>query len=209
MIYRRRVSVGVCLSMLALVSCTTGAPPATQGNYVQQLAAERAEKDREFRTSPGKPVPADLVDKLVPLSYFPPDQDYVVPAALKPTPGQEPIDMPTSTGEVRKEERVGILEFSLKGQSMTLSAFHEVGSPDLSRLFVPFRDLTSGTETYQAGRYLDLDRTPTGLYNIDFNRAYNPYCYYNSSFDCPYPPRENRLQVPIRAGERLPAGTTH
>jgi uncharacterized protein (DUF1684 family) len=69
---------------------------------------------------------------------------------------------------------------------------------------VPFRDLTSGTETYHAGRYLDLERTPTGLYNIDFNRAYHPYCYYNSKFDCPYPPAENRLVIPIRAGERLP-----
>ena len=92
----------------------------------------------------------------------------------------------------------------LRGQPLTLSAFVEAGSQDMSRLFVPFRDLTSGTETYQAGRYLDLDRTPTGLYNVDFNRAYHPYCYYNSTFDCPYPPAENRLPIPIRAGERLP-----
>ena len=53
--------------------------------------------------------------------------------------------------------------------------------------------MTSGTETYAAGRYLELDRTPTGLYTIDFNKAYNPYCYYNPTFDCPYPPTENRL----------------
>ena len=104
---------------------------------------------------------------------------------------------------------MGVLEFTLKGQTLTLSAFHEAGSPDIAHLFVPFRDLTSGTETYQAGRYLDLDRTPTGLYNIDFNRAYHPYCYYNSKFDCPYPPAENRLPIPIRAGERLPPSKTH
>ena len=51
---------------------------------------------------------------------------------------------------------------------------------------------------------ISFDRTPTGLYNIDFNRAYHPYCYYNSKFDCPYPPGENRLSIPVRAGERLP-----
>ena len=62
---------------------------------------------------------------------------------------------------------------------------------------------TSGTETYAAGRYLDLDRTVTGLYDLDFNRAYHPYCYYNPQYDCPYPPRENRLAIPIKAGERI------
>ncbi len=69
---------------------------------------------------------------------------------------------------------------------------------------MPFTDLTTGTETYAAGRYLDLERTATGIYEIDFNRAYHPFCYYDARFDCPYPPPENRLQTPIRAGERLP-----
>ena len=79
----------------------------------------------------------------------------------------------------------------------------EAGSQSFDRLFVPFTDLTSGSETYPAGRYLDLDRNRTGIYIIDFNRAYNPYCYYNPTYDCPYPPRENRLRVPIRAGEKM------
>jgi uncharacterized protein (DUF1684 family) len=116
--------------------------------------------------------------------------------------------MPTSTGEVRKEERVGVLQFVLKGQPLTLAAFREAGT-DMTHLFVPFRDLTSGTETYQAGRYLNLERTATGLYNIDFNRAYNPYCYYSPKFDCPYPPPENRLTIPVRAGQRLPSSQKH
>ena len=66
-----------------------------------------------------------------------------------------------------------------------------------------FTDLTSGTETYPGGRYIDLDRNGSGIYELDFNRAYNPYCYYNESYECPYPPPENRLKVPIRVGERL------
>jgi uncharacterized protein (DUF1684 family) len=99
--------------------------------------------------------------------------------------------------------RVGRLEFSLRGTPLALSAFVEAGSRDLNRLFVPFTDLTSGTETYPAGRYMDLERTPTGLYVIDFNRAYHPFCYYSPVYDCPYPPRENRLQIPVRAGEKM------
>ena len=68
---------------------------------------------------------------------------------------------------------------------------------------MPFSDLTSGTDTYPAGRYLDLDRTATGVYALDFNRAYNPYCYYNAAYECPFPPAENRLGIPVRAGETL------
>lgn len=201
---RRRQLGLVCLCSLLVTGCGSGAPPSNDGDYVQQLQAARASKDADFRNASDSPVPRDKIDQLLPLSYFQPDPDYVAPASLKLAPRREVIDMPTSTGEVRKEERVGVLEFTLKGRSLTLSAFRDADSRDMSRLFVPFRDLTSGTETYQAGRYLDLDRTPTGIYNIDFNRAYHPYCYYNSKFDCPYPPSENRLLVPVRAGERLP-----
>lgn len=193
---------------LLLAGCGSGSPDASDGDYVQQLMKTRAATDAAYRNRPGDPVPREAMDRLIPLSYFPPDPDYVVAASLKEAATRDVVDMPTSTGEVRKEERVGVLEFTLRGQPLTLSAFHEAGT-DMTHLFVPFRDLTSGTETYQAGRYLDLERTPTGLYNIDFNRAYNPYCYYNSSFDCPYPPAENRLTIPVRAGQRLPPSNTH
>jgi uncharacterized protein (DUF1684 family) len=86
---------------------------------------------------------------------------------------------------------------------MRLTAFGEAGVP-ISRLFVPFADQTSGNETYDAGRYMELDPTATGFYLVDFNVAYHPYCYYSPEYDCPFPPAENRLAVPIRAGERLP-----
>jgi uncharacterized protein (DUF1684 family) len=193
---------------LLQVRCGGGAPDANDGDYVQQLLKARAETDVQFRNSPNDPVPRESMDTLLPLSYFPPDLDYVVAASLKLAKVRDVVNMPTSTGEVRKEERVGVLEFVLKGQPMTLGAFQEAGT-DMTRLFVPFRDLTSGTETYQAGRYLDLERTATGLYTIDFNKAYNPFCYYNSRFDCPYPPAENRLTIPVRAGQRLPSSKAH
>ena len=99
--------------------------------------------------------------------------------------------------------RIGTLRFTFKGQPLTLTAFVEASENDMRRLFVPFGDLTNGAETYQGGRYLDLDRTATGIYDLDFNRAYHPFCVFNSGYDCPVPPRENRLTVPIRAGEKL------
>jgi uncharacterized protein (DUF1684 family) len=167
------------------------------------VAADRAEKDASFASSADSPVPADRRNDLLPLAYFPIDPDYNVPAGLKPTNDPTIVEMPTSTGTQRQMRRVGTLEFTLKGQPLKLTAFVEVGAPNLDHLFVPFNDRTSGTETYPGGRYIDLARNSTGIYEIDFNRAYHPYCYYNPTWECPYPPPENRLKVPIRAGEKL------
>jgi uncharacterized protein (DUF1684 family) len=186
--------------------CSPG-PPEDEQHVLGETAAYRDMKDKAFAGS-GSPVPEDRRKSLVPLAYFPISLDYRVPAVLSPSPERPTIEMPTSTGQLRTMMRVGRLDFTLRGQQLGLSAFVEAGARDLDRLFVPFTDLTSGTETYPAGRYLDLDRTPTGLYVIDFNRAYHPFCYYNPSYDCPYPPRENRLQIPVRAGERMKADTT-
>jgi uncharacterized protein (DUF1684 family) len=101
--------------------------------------------------------------------------------------------------------RVGTLNFTLNAQQYSLTAFAEEEDTAIRRLFVPFGDLTNTAETYGGGRYLELDRTPTGLYDLDFNRAYHPFCVFNSEYDCPVPPRENRLPIAIRAGEKLSA----
>jgi uncharacterized protein (DUF1684 family) len=171
-------------------------------DYPTQIAMEREQKDRMFRQEGESPVKPGDVDKFVPLSYFPIDESYAVPAQLEPAAERTPVTMPTSTGTLRTVERVGTLRFNVKGQPLKLTAFIEKGS---RTLFVPFSDLTSGTETYQAGRYMNLEPSPSGIYIVDFNVAYNPYCYYNAEYECPLPPSENRLQVPIRAGERLRA----
>lgn len=195
----------VLIAGVVLAGCNAGNPPPadTEGDYVTEIQAERAAKDDAFRKQPNEPVPPSKVNEFLPLKYFPPDHEYVVPASLNPANERIVVEMLTSQGKARKHQRVGVLEFTLKGQPLTLGAFVEAGA-GLDRLFVPFSDMTSGAETYPAGRYLELDRTSSGVYTIDFNKAYNPYCYYNPSYDCPYPPRESRLPVPIRAGERLP-----
>ena len=175
------------------------APP-----YAEQVRADRAAKDAAFASSsPESPVPAAERQRFLPLAYFAVDELYHVPARLVPAPGGSGIEMPTSTGQRRQMRRAGQLRFSVKGQALALTAFVEANDQVMQRLFVPFGDPTNGTETYIGGRYLDLDRTPTGLYDLDFNRAYHPYCVYNPQYDCPYPPRENRLASPIRSGERL------
>ncbi len=172
--------------------------------YPDQIAAWHAEKDRFMRDSPDSPVPAEKRGSFAPLPYFSLDPAARVPAVLTPAPETPAVEMPTSTGQRRKMRRVGTLAFTLKDQALSLGAFVEADQADMRRLFVPFGDLTNGVETYQGGRYLDLERTASGIYDLDFNRAYHPFCLFNSSYDCPYPPPESRLKVPIRAGERLP-----
>ena len=81
-------------------------------------------------------------------------------------------------------QKVGTLGFTLKQQTYQLTAFVDLDTNDVNRLFVPFGDLTNNKDTYGGGRYIELDRTPTGLYDLDFNRAYHPFCVYNSSYDC-------------------------
>ncbi len=190
---------------IVAAACNAGNPPPaeSEGDYVTQIQSARAALDQMYRNQPDKPVPAAKMNEFLPLKYFPPDPEYVVPASLNPSKERIVVEMPTSQGKIRKHQRVGVLEFTLKGQPLTLGAFVEAGA-GLDRLFVPFSDMTSGSETYAAGRYLELDRTASGVYTIDFNKAYNPYCYYNPDYDCPIPPRESRLPLPIRAGERLP-----
>jgi uncharacterized protein (DUF1684 family) len=187
---------------LAAVACSSAKPAGSATDYVSQIQAERAYKDEAFRRQVGEPIPLARQQFYLPLKYFPVDPGYAVTASFTPAAVRTPLQMPTSTGKLRDMEQVGTLSFTLKGKLLSLGAFVEAGTPP-DRLFVPFTDLTSGTETYAAGRYLELQRTPTGIYTIDFNRAFHPFCYYNDEYDCPYPPPSNRLPIPVRAGEKL------
>jgi uncharacterized protein (DUF1684 family) len=192
------------IAALMLAAALVAACSGRELTYDEEIAGWRAEKDRYMR-SPESPVPAERRESFAPLHYFHISPAYRIPAGLEVIKAEEIIEMSLSSGARRRMRRVGVLGFTLQGQQMKLTAFVDATENDMSRLFVPFGDLTNGTETYQGGRYLDLDRTATGIYDLDFNRAYHPFCVFNHEYVCPVPPRENRLKVPIRAGERLPA----
>jgi uncharacterized protein len=192
------------LALFALIACASAALAcsAAPQSYPEEIAAHRAEVDAFMRGSSDSPIPQAQRASFQPLPYYPIDEQYRVPAALREARGDEIIEMSTSTGKPRRMRRVGTLAFTLKGQPLTLTAFAEADDTQLRRLFVPFGDLTNGISTYQGGRYLDLDLKGSSVYDLDFNRAYHPYCVFNPQYECPVPPRENRLTVPILAGER-------
>jgi len=190
-------------ALVTVAGCTSGPPAPDDSAYLSQVAAARAQKDTFFLSSPESPVPSDRKSTLLPLDYYPINPAYIVPASLRLSDERPVFEMPTSTGVLRRMELVGVLEFRLAGGQRSLGAFVEEGAP-IDQLFVPFADHTTGIDTYAAGRYLDILPTATGLYNIDFNRAYNPYCAYNEEYDCPYPPPSNRLDMAVQAGEKTP-----
>ena len=183
-------------------ACSSG-PGAPDADFIQKEMARREARDRQFREDKD-PIPENKRSVLLPLRYYAPDASYSVAAALRLGQERPVVLMPTSTGTIRRYQRVGVLEFTFKGENLSLGAFVEEGAREIDGLFVPFVDATSGKETYPAGRYLDIPPTSTGFYEIDFNKAYNPYCAYNATYECPYPPASNRLTVEIRAGEKAP-----
>ena len=119
------------------------------------------------------------------------------------------FQMPTSSGITKKFIKFGVLKFKLNGKGQSLNVFQidpEIRAkfPEYADLlFVPFKDFTSGKETYGVGRYIDI-KTPKGKkVTLDFNLAYNPNCAYgNDKYSCPIPPKENFLRVEIKAGEK-------
>ncbi len=175
-------------------------------DYTEAIADFRARKDAYFKDANGSPIPEAERQAFTGLPYYPIDESLVFDGlALAPYAGDEPsnFEIPTSDGKLRPAHRAGILNFELAGQSVGLTAYTFDGG-DEETLFVPFLDPSSGTETYGAGRYLDLEPEDDGTYTLDFNLAYHPSCVYDMRFSCPLTPRENRLPVRVAAGERLP-----
>ena len=168
-------------------------------DYAAQIEQFRREKDRFFRSAPESPLTAEQQRRFGGLRYFPPDPAYRFELPLDPNVDREPLALATSTGETRELRRAGRFTFAVGGQTVQVTAF---GEPAEGELFIPFRDRTSGQETYGAGRYLEARRLPDGRWLVDFNLAYNPYCAYNERWSCPLPPPENWLPVRIEAGEQ-------
>jgi uncharacterized protein (DUF1684 family) len=169
------------------------------------IARERSEKDAAFRSGANSPILPGEKKTFKGLSYYPINAGLRFSARLHRYPSPRQIRMATNTGEIRSGLQYGYFEFRAEGRDCRLQVYRLEDAPDTgggASLFVAFRDATSGVETYGAGRYIDLKENTSGVYDLDFNRAYNPYCAYNTQFSCPVPPADNTLKVPIRAGEK-------
>ncbi|MCD6384838.1 DUF1684 domain-containing protein [Candidatus Sumerlaeota bacterium] len=168
------------------------------------IETERRQKDLFFKGGYQSPIPFEERADFKGLNYYPPEIKYRFELELAEHPQKEIIKIEDTKGNIREFIRWGEFRFNIDGVDCTLQAYKSDKLEE--RLFVPFRDLTSGKETYGAGRYLDLeperDLTPEGKWILDFNKAYNPWCAYSKDYACPFTPPENWLNVYIRAGEK-------
>ena len=175
-------------------------------DYVSAVEQYRAEKDHAFKHGRGSPIPPAEREAFEALPYFPVNVDLVIEGlSLEPYQGDEPstFQIPTSDGKLKPARRAGTFAFEIDGAPLRLTGYEVGDAPSDGRIFLPFLDATSGSETYGAGRYLDLEPDEDGTYAIDFNLAYHPLCVFSPNFSCPLTPAENRLPVRIEAGERL------
>ncbi len=173
-------------------------------NWREQLKRERSEKDRSFAGHQQSPIAPEDRAEFRGLEYYPPEPDCRFEIELHEHEEKKTLRMAYTKGEERDFIRWGEFRFRIDDDECVLQAYKS--DPEEERLFIPFRDLTSGQETYGAGRYLDLDpvrnRTGDGKWILDFNRAYNPWCVYSQGYTCPFVPRENWLTAAVRAGEK-------
>ncbi|QLG49767.1 DUF1684 domain-containing protein [Natrinema halophilum] len=176
------------------------------------LESKRAEKDDFFADHPQSPIPPEERDSFDGLDYFEPNPTYRVTAIARVSDDPDVVLMDTTAGREMRYRRTATLEFDLsradgdlEDGTFELGAYRQE-SPNEQPLFVPFRDKTTGQQSYQGGRYMELE-SEKALEDgdeivVDFNLAYSPFCAYSNTFDCPLPPEENWLEVAIPAGER-------
>lgn len=176
---------------------------STSEAYIKEIEKERKDKDDYMQSNSASPF-ADSVGSFKGLHYFEIDEKYRISARLVPITEKKTITLSTSDGLEKRYLEYAHAEFNLNDKKCRLLILEIMDmGPFRGTLFLAFADSSSARETYGAGRYLDIKKVPgsTSLI-LDFNKAYNPYCAYNDTFSCPFPPAENLLDVAILAGEK-------
>ncbi len=170
--------------------------------YRETVEAERERQFKYLKFNADSPLTKAQKDELEALDFYEVDRSYKVKARMEPVEDRKMMEIPLTDGSVEKYVRHSFAVFELEGQELKLLLLQAADETDRRNFFLAFADETSGDETYGGGRYLNLRQDGQRSITIDFNLAYNPYCAYNPDYACPIPPRENLLEIPIRAGEK-------
>ncbi|CAN5399752.1 DUF1684 domain-containing protein [soil metagenome] len=202
----------VFFTILTLLSLAFVAPAQESFYGTTDVKFFREERDKEFRVRASSPLLYQDFLKFQGLNYYAVDENFRIKAKFTKTVDEKYFLMPTSSGRTAKYLKAGILTFKIGDRELTLAAYqNEKVETDAKwrekyggAYFVPFKDLTNGTETYSGGRYIYLKIPEADETFLDFNLAFNPSCAYGSDeYSCPIPPKENFLQTEIKAGEKI------
>jgi len=181
-----------------------------QDAYTKEIMTYQYEQNLKFHNKDTSPLSAKDIKTFSALSFFKIDKKFKVTAQLVKEKDPVIFEMETTTNRRPLYIKYGRLTFTIDGKKQSLTIYQ---NKDFGRdpqyndyLFLPFTDKTSGEESYGGGRYLDVlttDENKDGTITIDFNKSYNPYCAYNSNYSCPLTPKENTVNIALKAGVKV------
>ena len=195
-------------SLLLIFNCALYAISAqTDSTALKDIKKFQSELKTEYADPYHTPLSAKAKKDFKGIQFFPVDMKYIVQARFVRTPQEKPFQMTTSSGMRKTYIKYAEIFFVIDKQEYKLNVYQ---SMDLIKsteykdyLFIPFTDATSGNETYEGGRYIDLSIPSSDNITLNFNKAYHPYCAYTDGYNCPIPPKENHLPIRIEAGVRF------
>ncbi|MEI6508622.1 MAG: DUF1684 domain-containing protein [Bacteroidota bacterium] len=165
---------------------------------------DRAAKIIEYSNPETSPFNAEEIKEMGTLKFFEADEKYKVKATLHRIPDLPFFEMPHSNNVTRSYQKFGEITFELNGKNFTLPVYSNEQFKKEHDLFFPFRDLTNVKETYGGGRFMDLKYSDSSdVVEVDFNLSYHPYCAHSHRYHCPIVPKENAMDIEVKAGEKL------
>jgi uncharacterized protein (DUF1684 family) len=181
-----------------LIACSS------PSQYVSTIEVEQVRRNAVMVNPSETPLDSIELTTFKGIFFFPIDEKYKVKATLTSLTNMPVFDMPHTLDRTYKYQKFGEVTFTLNEKIFTLPIYTNDELKKQKLLFLSFTDNTNGKETYGGGRYIDLhyNGTETEL-EIDFNRCYFPYCAYSHRFSCPIVPKENHLEIAVKAGEKF------
>ncbi len=197
---KKIITIGIVLSIGFILYSVVRT--GLRDRYSQDIDAFREQKNEHFKKAESSPIEDQVGFKG--LRYFEPDKKYRVVASLKRIQDSSYVFILNNDGEKNKYWKYAWIYFKVNAVEDSLILYRKAGlDKDNKNYFLPFFDETNGDETYEGGRYIDIDLKTGDSFVLDFNLAYNPYCVYNYRYSCPIPPKENSVDTKIMAGERM------
>lgn len=198
------------LTIISIVLISWGCAPKTSEAYKQSLVEHRAEYKADFKKN--ERAPLRTKDELDLMDFYGADASYICECSVTIESTLKPFDMATYSGMTKQFVTYARASCNLYGKKINLALYQNASTANHplygKSLFLPFKDHTNDESTYGGGRYIDIhkDSIHNKILTIDFNHCYNPWCAYSDGYNCPVPPRENHLDMAIKAGEKMYKG---
>ena len=175
-----------------------------KSDYINKVEQEQVRRNAVFVNPSQSPLDTSEIRLFKGLKFFKPNETFKTKALITWLPNINYLSIPQSNGGSEDYMQTAVIDFDIEGTAYQLPAYQTVEMKSKHLLFIPFTDLTTGNETYNGGRYIDLPYIDTRRETeLDFNFAYIPYCAHSPRYACPKVPKENNLIIAVTAGERL------